>query len=102
MTVEAVLILAAVAGALAFVIAYPVVADPRYWTREGWNWWLVSLGLVLLGGSELADSIWGVPQPWETYADRTVITLFVALTWHRVYLLARARREARRERSDRG
>ena len=92
MTVEEFLILVAVVGAATFAVAYPVVANPRWWTREGWNWWLVAVGLALLGGQAFIP----LPATFELWLDHGLYALFAGLTWHRVYLLFTARREVRR------
>lgn len=96
MSIDDTLILFAVLGAATFCIAYPVMADVRLWTREGWNWWLVSLGLAVLGATEVADNAVSLPDWLDTGTNRVIYALFVALTWHRVLLLLTARREVRR------
>jgi hypothetical protein len=96
MSIDAFLITTAVVGAAVFVFAFPVVADVRLWTREGWNWWLVSLGLATLGATELADNAGLLADELDHALNRAVFVLFVFLTWHRIALLLTARREMRR------
>lgn len=94
LTIEAILILAALAGALTFVVAYPTLADPRRWTREGWHMWLFTLGLVSLGGSSITRRLWPetVEHPAYTVAILTTYSLLAVLMWHRCLLLFTARR----------
>ena len=101
-TVDMVLILVAVAGAVAFVVTYLVVADVRRWTPEGWNWWLVSLAIAALGVVSIADDVWAVPDWLDHAIHWSIYGLFALLTWHRELLLLTApRRDARRRAAER-
>lgn len=93
-TIETLIILLAMLGAALFVVAYPFMAQPRYWTREGWHIWLFTLVLFLLGGSSVTRRIWpeSPDHPAYTVAILATYGLLAGLIWHRVVLLFTARR----------
>lgn len=94
LTVEALLILVALLGAIAFVISYPVLADLRRWSREGWHMWLFTLALCSLGGSSITRRIWpeSADHPAYTVAILATYSLLAVLMWQRCWLLWTARR----------
>lgn len=96
MTIETVLITAAVLGAMTFAIAYPLVTDYRRWSREGVHMWTLTVALLALGALSLARRTWGEWAGHNAAVSLTYAAIAVLL-WQRVALLYLARKELREQ-----
>jgi len=98
-SVDVILIVFALLGAATFVVSFPIVADVRHWTREGWHMWLFTVALCVLALTSVARRAW--PEITDTLAYELIVQAdYLALgllLWQRSGLLFLARRDARRD-----